>query len=61
MMSLSELTAEYYRLRADAERALALCAICSEQQEERWALVAELEALQSEAASDGQPSAILDN
>jgi hypothetical protein len=43
--SLSELTADYYRLRAEAERALALNAGNPAKKEQHLATAAELEAL----------------
>lgn len=45
MVSLSELTADYYRLRAETERALALNAGDPLEWEQRLAKAAELEAL----------------
>ena len=45
MVSLSELTAEYYRLRAETERILSLNADDFAEKEQRLRLAAEFEAL----------------
>jgi hypothetical protein len=45
VLSLSELTADYYRLRAEAERALALNAGDPAEKEQRLTTAAELEEL----------------
>lgn len=59
-VSLNELTADYYRLRAQAERALALSAKLPAGKDQRLAMAAEFEALCLESLPPNLDDAMLE-